>query len=259
MNEICKMLGKKEKSLIIWTRSLEDWEQDQVILSGLEDRVIRLPCLSVKKLIPSSYDFERLAFVKKKAVVFTSKRCVDFALEYEQLRLFLEGARIFCLGRKTAECIRSYGFECEFFPEARTVEDLHAILQVRLNRDCLVLLPGPKKRAFDLHSSLQKQGYISCPLDIYETVVQLTWSDGRIPNSYEQAALISSLNGIVCFASPSACDGFANFLHPERNRLKEMLTVMALGPTTANKCKNYFRNVKTAQENDLSKLVGELS
>lgn len=252
------MLEKKDNLPIIWTRSLEDWDEDKLILSGLMNRVLRLPCLRITKISPLTLDLQKLS-LPNKAAVFTSKRCVEYALEIPEIRQFLKGARIFCFGQKTAAHLQDSGFNYDFIAEVRTSEELLTILGARLSPEYVVLVPGPKKKAFDLHGNLQKLGYISYNIDLYETISQLCLSDGKTPNFREQEQLINSLRGFVCFASPSACEGFVSSLTPEKNRLGEALTAIALGPTTAKKCRLHFINVKMARENNLATMIEDIT
>ena len=207
--------------------------------------VLHLPCIQSRK-IPGS--FKRLEDFAASFAVFTSQKAVHFAYKHEELGPLLKTLRIFCFGLKTWEAVQKCGLQGEYLEGIRTAEALAGVLEKKIARGTKVLLPGPVKRVFDLEAHLIRNGICAGSVDLYETLPTLELGE------LEKSELISELNGVLCFASPSACEAFVGCLKPQSNRLHHLKT-LALGPSTARICRAFFSSVEMSPENSLEKMV----
>lgn len=241
-------MNSKEKSQIIWTRSLEHWPQDQARLKAKNLKVLHLPCIQTVKInkvhIPHTSS-------SHKVIVFTSERAAHFALGIASFVSLLHESRIFSFSTKAKDILKD--FPVESFESIRSAENIASLLKIKIHPESHILLPGPKTRAVDLEYLLRTEGFHAQNLDLYETLPVLKVSDE------EKEFYIQNLEGPVFFASPSACEAFANALSPHKNRLGKELKVLALGPTTQKFCKRYFEEVYVAGENSMESAIETLT
>lgn len=237
-----------EKKCLIWTRSLEDWPNDRLLIEARQISYIHLPCILTQRLEIPAITQDVLSH-KRKVAIFTSLRAGAFALENERLTEFLREAEIFCFGEKVRAFLEKKQFPVKSFASLRSATEMVLPLSQQLHSESFVLLPGPRLRAFALDEALRKNGFQTQSVDLYETVPSLTLSEK------EKDLLISTLDGTLCLASPSSCLGFVECLKPQNNRLGTSLSVIALGPTTAEIASKYFANIKIAKQNSVESLL----
>ncbi len=247
----------EQKRRIIWTRSADDFAKDKALFGSSESKVLHLPCLSSKglsgrQLSPALQELSALeASFSKKAVIFTSWRAIHFSLQHPELRAFMHQARLFCFGEKTRSYLAAKHFVVESFAGIRTASEIPNVISNYLDSDTFVLLPGPLTRAFDLESALNVMQFQAKAIHVYHSVPCLFMPDFHPPSEEQKSELIATLCGVICFASPSAVDGFVDALAPQNNRLSADLHALALGETTATRCRLHFHHVHVAEQNDL--------
>jgi uroporphyrinogen-III synthase len=254
-------LRSKTKNTILWTRSCEDWSSDKRLLQEQGLHVSHTPCLQTHRISdsPSLTDFDKY---NSKVFIFTSERAALYAMQ--SMGDSLSQARIFCFGERSKKILEDGGFKVESLEGIRTASEIPSCLREKnISHDAFFLLPGPKMRAFDLEGALREDGFSCASINLYETrSVFLIYDEVsnfyRLPNEDEKNHFIESWEGIVFFASPSACIGFVESLHPHLNRLSQSLSVLALGPTTAEYAGAYFSRVSCARKNSIVSVIEEL-
>ncbi len=238
----------KNRNVVIWTRSEEDWEEDNILLENAQLNAFSLPCIKVRE-IPSSFSIPEHP---KTAVVFCSWRSAYFSLKSPGFLKLLTKARFFCFGKKTEKFLKDRGVLVEILDDMRTASEIPPYLNKVLPKETFILLPGPKKRAFDLGRVLENRGFSCLQMDLYETCSSLELS------KIEREFLVLHMEGIVFFASPSACEAFVQALNPLENRLSETLKIFALGPTTAKVCSHFFKDVHIASANNIACAIQDI-
>jgi hypothetical protein len=221
--------------MIIWTRSLEDWAKDQMMFQGYKGKYLHLPCLSST---PISFEAElpKGPFV----LAFTSSKASHYFLSSKVGQNFLKhGKSLFSLGKATAEPLLDSGFKVEI-AQVKNGEEFQNWILNRSEKNDLFVLPGGIVRAFDLESGLKNAHRGALKLDIYATQALATTSLGT-PILKDISEEID-LGSVVCFASPSAVDGFSAAISK-----RDHIIAFCIGDTTAARALG-FKKVITASE-----------
>jgi uroporphyrinogen-III synthase len=236
---------------LVWTRPASDWQSDSQLLKAVGEKahIERLPCVAVTpvKVEPLTGKFDVL--------VFTSSKAADFALVHHSVMMAAKQAKaVYTHGPSTAKTLARYDLRTEII-DVRTAEDLAAGLLAKLEPGTKVLWPRAKEPAFDLEGALNDGGLVATSFVCYRTDSGVLGLDGKPLAKGRLKALRESLTGVVCFASPSAVEGFVLDLEPRDHRLGREVIAIALGPTTAKACEGHFQTVKVAKANGLEALV----
>ena len=238
-------------NVLIWTRSVADWQVDATtILTPVPaHRVFHIPCLALAVQTPKTDNFSC------DYVVFTSANAVRFGLAVENIAKAVLGAReIFTHGEATATALRQRGLKPNVAP-VRTAAELCEWLETKLPPQATLGLPCAAEPAWPMDQELGKKGFKASNWICYETVAGATTTNGKALSAQGIADLISSLNGVIAFASPSAVRGFAKVFMPELNRLHHAIIATTIGPSTQAAAAAHFEIVKTATTNSLPALV----
>ena len=244
-------------SVLIWTRAHADWAEDAPRLEAAKQsaataaafEIIRIPCLELRPLAtdplePGVFD----------AAVVTSSNALQFASP-SLLAVLRTCRQVYTHGEKTQSTAQSLGLSQTERIAVRTAEDLANTLASKLQRKARILIPTAATPAFDLESALKVAGLEPTIIKTYKTRVRAALADGRPPPSDFVTNAQQSWSGVVCFASPSAVDGFSAVFMLANHRLRETLTAIALGPTTKAACESRFDQVRTANHNRLEALI----
>jgi uroporphyrinogen-III synthase len=244
---------------LIWTRSRTDWDEDQQLFAGQSFSVLHLPCLSFRA-VHREKQFAHLELILDKGgpqvMVFTSAWGVRFAWDNPYLRSQLPNATIYALGEGTARAIHSCGLSCRAPQVARGGRELGALLLKNLNGEEVVVVLGGVERAFDLRYFLAEHGFSALSVDLYHTVSGLDLSHGETEKLPSVRQLLASPGPLgICFASPTAVEGFFRSLSGELAHCAAELIVCALGETTGQRCRQYFARVIVSPKPTLQALV----
>lgn len=244
----------------IWTRTLSDWSEDEALLAASQvsqhARVVHYPCLELRAVNPRQPHadlFERREFTH---AVLTSANAVHFAWKEPALHQILNGVQlIYTHGKSTAEALQNLGLPVLLVPGVRTAEELTREVIPLLPKDAVVALPGAEKPAFDMQAALQAEQVEAMHIVCYRTAAAMRKANGEELSRSDVMQLQKELAGAVCFASPSAVQAFCEVMTPGKTRLKESLTAVAIGPSTAKACEGQFARIVTAELNQLEGLV----
>ena len=241
-----------EKTLI-WTRGVDDWQSDHLLLSRLVPEGVfieHIPCVRLSPVGIKSDVLQALTNHPWDHVVFTSAHGVSFALANPEIRTRIKKlTSIYTLGSATAQALARHGIDAIRPEGLRTGEDLGAWLDLHLPKDAHILVPTPRQPAFDLAQYLKDKGRHSLAIVCYETEARAHLPNGEAISPQKLKELASSPSTIVCFASPSAARGFvvgAPGVVPP---------AVVIGPTTEAAAKQFFTVKKIADENSLESLV----
>lgn len=241
-----------EKTLI-WTRGVDDWQSDQLLLSQLVAKDVyieHIPCVRLSPVGITSDVLQALTNHPWDHVVFTSAHGVSFALASPVIRERIKKiASIYTLGSATAQALARLGIDAIRPEGLRTGEDLGAWLDVHLPQDAHILVPGPRQPAFDLAQYLKDKGRQSLAVVCYETEAKAHLPSGKALSIEILKELGARPTTIVCFASPSAVRGFV------AGAPGVVPPAVVIGPTTEAAAKQFFTVKKIADENSLESLV----
>lgn len=235
------MISKK----IIWTRSIEDLDQDRLFLS---DQLVW--CLPSIQRLPIEQPFD-LDMLQKpwSAAVLTSRYAAFLIAKRSDLQSLIRGCEIvFCLSHGIADLIAPFAQSCFVSPEVTKGADLldKILTSLSLNESRSILLIGAKEKAFDMKPALLAKGFKVNELDLYETVLHLICEDGRSLTDVDEKRF-SDGRWIVCFASPSAVRSFvqrfARLFH-----FDSFCDAVVIGSTTAAKARQYFSRVHQVEK-----------
>ena len=222
---------------------MDDWEHDQKILEGLRVEALHLPCLSMTGLA--------VKFPKHKPqiFVFTSANAVRYAARHPALVNLMRGSEcVYAIGIGTLSALREFKVQGEVPEGVKNAEELAVYMSRNIRPDTYVAWPSSREPSYDLQGHLARYGIYVTPLPVYATEKQLHLPNGKLPDQPTIERYIQSLEGVVCFASPSAIDGFARTLAPSENRLRRELTAVVIGTTTKAACEGHFDRIITIAE-----------
>jgi uroporphyrinogen-III synthase len=237
-------------ALLIWTRSIDDWKHDKEILDKLETDVLHLPCIAMSGL--------SVKFPRRKPQVFiaTSGNAIRYSARHAALLNLMRSAEmVFAIGPGTKDALREFKVTAEIPPGVINAESLSEWLASNLRPGTDVAWPCSKEPSYDIAAHLRRYDINVEPLAVYETERSLHLPHGKHPEKSDLERYIQSLEGVVCFASPSAVEGFVTSLHPADNRLKHELTAVCIGDTTAAACKPHFEQVKISPASSVEQLA----
>lgn len=230
-------------SLVIWTRSLDDWEEDHKYFAQLGVEALHLPCVSMHAL-PIKFPKQ-----KPQVFVFTSATAVQYAAKHLALVNLMRSAEaVYAIGPSTQAALKAHKVSAEVPGDVQLAEQLAVWLSRNLSPDTTVAWPSAREPSYNLQSHLARYNIIVDVLPVYYTDRALLLPNGKAPEAKDIERYIQALEGSVCFGSTSAVEGFTNTLMPSQNRLKKALTAVAIGPTTALAAKDHFEKVITVAE-----------
>ena len=150
---------------------------------------------------------------------------------------------VFAIGPGTKEALAEFKVSAEVPNGVINAKSLADWLAKTLRPGTEVAWPCSKEPSYNIAEHLKRFDIHVEPLAVYETDRSLHLPHGKEPDKDDIARYIQSLEGVVCFASPSAVEGFTNSLKPSDNRLKHELTAVCIGDTTAAACRNHFETI----------------
>jgi uroporphyrinogen-III synthase len=228
---------------LIWTRALKDWDQDQSIFQKLKKEPLHLPCISTHG-VPVKFPKQ-----KPQVFVFTSANAVRYAARHFALVNLMKSAEIiYAIGGGTLETLKELNISGEVPPSVKSAEDLSIWLARNLAPGTIVAWPSARQPSYDLEGYLRRYNIDVEQMVVYNTDRTLHLPNGKLPTSEEITHFQETLEGIVCFASPSAVEGFTSSLMPQKNRLAKTLIAVAIGDPTKVAAEKYFEQVVSITE-----------
>lgn len=237
---------------IIWTRAGEDWQRDLETAkkANIDPKVLtHIPCVSfsplpVQKSVPSA-----------NYVIFNSSNAVRFSMAQEPLAAAVRAAvKIFAIGPGTAETLTEFDLSATPGFSGSSAKDLaDQMLQKGVGGSFLI--PTAEQSAFDTAAYLTKNGSHAVAVPCYSTQRLATKSGGKVFSPAEIVSLKKSLSGIICFASPSAVQGFNETFQIAGSPLQKALLPVAIGDSTRKEVLNFFPTCEKAEQNSVSALL----
>ena len=208
---------------MIWTRAVSDWSDDQIHLPA---GTVHIPCLRRLPLIPlvtEDYSFPY--------VVVSSVAAVQALAGLVKLRERLVGSTFFCFGRRTASELAVNGYRpllCPVTSSAKLVD----YLADHLPPTSQLAVLTAKQPAFPVAEGLRERGFKVSEFVLYQTIVGACLADGSVIDASQRATIVNN-QSVICFASPSAVQGFTDVFHNEIDILKKKFRAVVIGKTTA--------------------------
>ena len=235
---------------LIWTRARQDWAKDFDRFGHIQNHTRHLPCISLQSLPVKFPDGEFPYFV------YTSANAVRFAEKSPRIMLAMQKAKgIFTFGRATSALLSTLGFDVTRPPGVHSAKQLGEYIAGNLQKGERIAIPSPEAPAFDMTTALSKAGLQPEQIVLYQTLAKMTYPDGTVVDRKEAERLESELTGVVCFASPSAVEGFCNILSPKENRLHESLKAVSIGPVTHKAASPNFKESYVCNTANLTSLI----
>jgi uroporphyrinogen-III synthase len=241
-------------SFIVWTRAKEDWQRDLSIVEKqkIDLRIlVHIPCVSFSQ-VPLSGSVPAANYV-----IFHSSNAVRFAMANDKLAAAIRMAvKIFAIGKGTSETMKDFGLSSTPGFAANSAKQLaDQILQSGVGGTFLI--PTAKESAFDSAAYLRSHGRVAAAVPCYETKRHATKANGSDFTSAEILAEGKKLSGIICFASPSAVEGFCNVFNVKTSGLNKNLLPVAIGSTTQNEVIKHFETCYRSEQSSVSSLLEE--
>ena len=237
-------------ALIVWTRSADDWEHDKPILEARDVDALHLPCIAMTGLA--------VKFPKRKPQMFilTSGNSVRYCARHPALFNLMRSCEgVFAVGPGTKEALKAHKINSEVPAGVTNAEQLTMWLAHNLRPGTDVAWPCSKEPSYDIAGTLSRYDIQVDQLPIYATEESLHLPHGKAPDTEAIQRYIQSLEGVVCFASPSAIEGFTRSLIPSENRLRHELIACCIGSTTSAFAEGHFDKIITAPTPSIESLV----
>ena len=236
--------------VVVWTRSADDWKHDKAVLKSQKLEALHLPCISMAGLT--------VKFPKHKPHLFivTSANAVLYTARHKALfNLMRSSEGVFTIGEPTKEALKAHKIESEIPPKVTNAEQLCDWLSKNIRPGTDIAWPCSREPSFDFASRLSRYDIYIDPLPVYATEKNLCLPYGKQPDQDDINRFIGTLEGVVCFASPSAIDGFTRTLNPSENRLRASLTACCIGTTTAAFAEGHFDRIVIAETHTIESLA----
>lgn len=231
-------------SQLIWTRALDDWEQDKQIFDRLRKKeVLHLPCISMHGL-PVKFSRQ-----KPQVFVLTSANAVRYtARHYALVNLMKSAEAVYAIGAGTQKALKELRVNAEVPENILTAQDLAVWLSRNLSPGTSVAWPSAREPSYNLQNHLARYNIDVDVLAVYYTEKALLLPNGKAPDAKDIERYVQTLEGAVCFASPSAVEGFTRTLMSTVNQLQKELTAIVIGPTTFGAAQGLFEKIITVAE-----------
>lgn len=208
---------------LIWTRAVSDWSDDRIHLPA---GTVHIPCLRRVSLVPHVAEGYPFPYV-----VVSSVAAVQALAGLVKLRERLVSSTFFCFGRRTASELAVNGYRQSLCPVTSSA-GLVDYLADQLPATSRLAVLTAKQPAFPVAEGLRARGFEVSQFVLYQTIVGASLADGSVLDA-NQRATIANNRSVICFASPSAVQGFTKVFHNEIDRLKKKFRAVAIGQTTA--------------------------
>ena len=235
--------------LMIWTRSFDDWPDDVAMIAASGVPALHLPCISTRAL-PFARPEGTFA-----VVIFTSVRAIHAAFADDRLAALVRSIPlVMSFGARCTSELERRGVRTYRPPEIHSAQGLvaHFVADIApsLKAPVKVLAIGPSRPAYDASAAILSLGFEFTYLSVYETLPLLALGEDECRHYRKE------LDGVVCFASPSAVQGFVETLmNGDHKELGTKLVAVAIGETTALTCRDHFCKVHCAATQELIALV----
>ncbi len=236
--------------VVIWTRSADDWPHDKAILKSKHLEPLHLPCISMAGMA--------VKFPKRKPHMFivTSASAVEYTARHKALfNLMRSSEGVFTVGEATKNALKAHRIESEVPPGVTNAAQLSNWLSKNIRPGTDIAWPCSREPSFDFTSALARYDIQIDPLPVYATEKILHLPHGKLPEEDDINRFIGSLEGVVCFASPSAIDGFTRTLTPSENRLHTSLIACCIGSTTSAFAEGHFDKIVVAPTHSIESLA----
>ena len=226
---------------IVWTRSKQSWLKDQKRFSLLEKngdiKVLHIPTIEIEFV---KVDLHSVPSASFDSVIFSSANAAKALFLHAAASSFLQKIpEILCIGLHTYSALKSQGFDARRFDHLETGEELCKELNSATDPKKYLFI-GAKKPATDFVAGLSNHSVTM--LSDYETTV--------LHVGIEDQNKVLEANATVCLASPSAVEAF------RRTPAKILdLRCICIGPTTAARAKEVFKEVLVIETPNISLLA----
>jgi uroporphyrinogen-III synthase len=227
---------------IYWTRSISDFPTDQNLF---DHPVTHVPCLRLEPIeakLPDSVDI----------AIVTSQNTTKYGTPALQSKL-RSAKKVYTHGPQTAAKLVQWGIKATLLVKRDAesfAEELVPILKAKKN----IAYVSAEDPAFDMVSYFNSQGIQVTHVPIYRSHPELTGLDGKPLAKKDAKALCESMDGVICFASPKAVEGFLEGTKAYADTYKEKVAAAAIGPTTLKALEGHFTNTSMPERNSLAAL-----
>lgn len=227
---------------IVWTRSQSDWSHDRKLLQPLtlasDVDILHLPLITFRPLtveLPSrSPGLCLVSSQKSVQILMANSQWVKHIKQHAW--------QFVTFGRKTEAALKAEGLAVQRL-EAKNGLDFIEQLRVHFPaQDALYLCAQQPAVAIDKH--LNQHGWQVERLALYQSVNNTGWNKGLL------AKLGVSQRVFICFASPSACESFAEGLKLAGMTATQHWTFFSIGATTSSACRRLWPEARLIEASE---------
>lgn len=207
---------------VLVTRAVDQSGQLEELLRDQGAEPISIPLIEFRRIIDDLQCREHLENLDQfDWVLFTSANAIRFFFDLLGDRSLPSQIRLACVGSKTAETLRGFGFEPNFVPTKFSSQRL--VEEIKVQRGERILYPSPQEISSDLESQFEEIGVLVTRWPIYETLRVKIGPD-------DKDVLLSGIDAVT-FASPSVVSSYCDQI-PEYQAILDKTVTACIGPMT---------------------------
>ena len=129
---------------LIWTRSIDSWQEDRLAFEGLVSEVIHLPCVSHISITPeiiSNIKIDSLSLLigLKATVIITSLRCAKYLCANKNLLKIIYNKKIVCVSSSAYIYLKKINFIDSILLSSVYASSALAWLDHNLNKEDIII------------------------------------------------------------------------------------------------------------------------
>lgn len=277
---IAKSGGEGNRApLVIWTRSAADLATDRALLDQHKVEIIHVPCIRSEAIARGMSELRDALRTKEtrasspldRWLILTSQNAVKTLIKLAKadsdFKLALRSiAKVITHGRQTAAAARPLFEDRIECLESPTSEQLATKIAGELGtggNKIEILWPCAEESAFDVAGRLVADGQNARRIPVYRTVAAPSDDSGEPldqaacnAKAGQIAARVQNVKCVICFASPSAVEGWLRLTRNTPALSPRYLTAAVIGPTTGRAAAAAaFGNIVVSAWPDLQDLI----
>lgn len=207
---------------VLVTRAVDQSGQLEELLREQGAEPVSIPLIEFRRIVDDLQCRENLGRLGEfDWILFTSANAIRFFFELLGDQAIPSQVRLICVGSKTADTLREFGYEPNFVPSKFSSQRLTEEINVRPGES--ILYPSPLEISSKLESNFEELGVEVTRWPIYETL--------RVGIKPEDKKVLLSGIDAVTFASPSVINSYCDQVPEYQSVLGDAITA-CIGPMT---------------------------
>lgn len=204
----------------------------------LEPNKIQIFDFAVLELIKKNFEIDLKSF---DYLVFGSSFAVEVFFEKFKQKVDLP---ILGIGPSIKQALEKYQQKLVLIPKIFNFENLGKELKTQnlIAQKRFLIVCAEKTLAFKLEQILKNNGGFSERLVVYAQTIPANLALDNLTNFLQTKNKSPNLNKLICLSSPEGVENFFYIVQKHNFQLNSQIKFLALGKSTQNKIKKYFKD-----------------